>query len=148
MTAQRKKTAIAALICLVALGLLASEIIHNRGPVAQAGAPSQEGPRGGMAGARGPQGPRGRITAISAASITIEGRDQVPKTFAIASSVAVTVDGATSSVSALKVGERASLTSADGKTVTAIHIRNRRGGPRGGPPTLGGPRPVPATATS
>jgi hypothetical protein len=67
---------------------------------------------------------RGRITALSDTSITLTRRDKVQVTFAITSSTLVRNDGATYSLSDLKVGLAATVVSQSGN---AVIIRNIRG---------------------
>jgi hypothetical protein len=86
---------------------------------------------------------RGEITAVSAASITIKGRDGKGATFVVTGNTRVRVNGRPAKVSDLAVGDRAMVfgTSKDG-TYTAILIRcvRRPGGapasaPAGSPAT-------------
>jgi hypothetical protein len=67
---------------------------------------------------------RGRISALSDTSITLTRRDKVQVTFAITSSTLVRNDGATYSLSDLKVGLAATVVSQNGN---AVIIRNIRG---------------------
>ncbi len=73
---------------------------------------------------------RGRITALSDSSITLTRRDKVEVSFTITSSTVVRNDGATYSLSDLKVGLVATVISQEGNAVIVRNIRGD-GGPSG-----------------
>ena len=80
------------------------------------------------------EGARGRIIALSATSITVEGRDGTAKTFTITDATMVKIDGQTGSVSDLQYAHGAAVASTDGSTATSIYARThiRRSGGRSG----------------
>ena len=100
-------------------------------PAAGGGAPAG---RGGPGGQQMP-GTRGQITTVSATAITIQGRDGVPKTFAVTAATKIMVDQKPAAAADLKAGQRARVVSKDEKSADEINIRTgpprrRSGWPR------------------
>lgn len=89
--------------------------------------------------APGGKGAVGKISAISAASITVKNREGTASTFKISSSATFKLDGKAAKVSDLATGQFAMVVSTDGTTTTAINARTKMGPPPGGGP--GGPPP-------
>ncbi len=156
----KKKKWVIGAACLAAVGVSALTIIRQIPPSAPAVDPATyramvaagSGPPAGAPGAGAPggqraPGTRGQITTLSATSITVQGRDGVPKTFTVTPATKITVDQKPASAAALKMGLRARIVSKDEKSADEIVIRTRppggRGGPGGGPggggPGGGGP---------
>ncbi len=68
------------------------------------------------------QGVRGLITAVSASSITIQGKGGTPATYTIDGTTTVTIGGATSSAASLTVGERVLITSTTAGIAASIVV--------------------------
>ena len=68
-------------------------------------ATAQQGPGGQQGGMQGQPPAAGTVTAIATGSISVQGSNGTVTTYAISSSTRVMDDGATSTVSALEVGD-------------------------------------------
>lgn len=156
----KKKKWITGAVCLIAVAVSLFALVHEipktpapspstrggggypGGGGPGGGAPGGGAPGGGPGGQR-PPGTRGQITAVGAGAITIQGRDGVAKTFALAAATKITVDQQPAAAADLKTGQRARVVSKDGKSADEVVIRTRppggRGGPGGGGPGGGGP---------
>lgn len=130
-------------VCLAAIAVSLLVIVREIPPPRNASPPTLGYPgRGGAPG--GPQmlGTRGQITTVSADATTISARDGGAKTFALTTTTKITVDQKPMTAADPKAGQRARITSADGKSASEIYIRTHPlsggGYPGGGPSASGG----------
>ncbi len=70
-----------------------------------------------------PNNGHGKITAVSAASITVTPKTGLAKTYTITDSTKVLLDGKAATAAALSVGQHAHIKSADGVTANKIKAK-------------------------
>jgi hypothetical protein len=129
---KKSRNALIATIAIVVLLLLmagAAWLVVRHG---RSQAMANAGGYPGSVGRGGGGGPRGRVTAVTPTSITINSRRAGAHTYTVTAATTFTLDGKPIAASALKAGQGARITSADGKTATVVAVRTRRPGGFGG----------------